>query len=118
MKTQFNNMNLYMKNVYEKEKKLIQALEKLDTLKIENSNSIEKIEMLENQKNQLEIEKNEIENKYLNLKEEYSKIKMKLEQVSQKKIEELNKETDLSKKIDELNQETDSLLDEIDKWQM
>ena len=43
---------------------------------------------------------------------------MKLEQVSQKKIEELNKETDLSKKIDELNQETDSLLDEIDKWQM
>ena len=85
MKTQFNNMNLYMKNVYEKEKKLIQALEKLDTLKIENPNSIEEIEMLENQKNQLEIEKNEIENKYLNLKEEYSKIKMKLEQVSQKK---------------------------------
>ena len=87
MKTQFNNMNLYMKNIYEKEKKLIQALQKLDTLKIENPNSIEKIEMLENQKNQLEIEKNEIENKYLNLKEEYSKIKMKLEQVSQKKIE-------------------------------
>ena len=85
MKTQFNNMNLYMKNVYEKEKKLIQALEKLDSLKIEKPNSIEEIEMLENQKNQLEIEKNEIENKYLNLKEEYSKIKMKLEQVSSKK---------------------------------
>mgnify|MGYP001361855002 CR=1 FL=1 len=118
MKTQFNNMNLYMKNVYEKEKKLIQALEKLDTIKIENPNSIEKMEMLENQKNQLEIEKNEIENKYLNLKEEYSKIKMKLEQVSSKKIGELNKETDFKKKIDELNQETDNLLDEIDKWQM
>ena len=77
MKTQFNNMNLYMKNVYEKEKKLIQALEKLDTLKIENPNLIEEIEMLENQKNQLEIEKNEIENKYLNLKEGDIQIMLK-----------------------------------------
>ena len=64
-------MNLYMKNVFEKEKKLIEALEKLDSIKIGNSNSMEEIEKLENQKNQLEIEKNEIENKYLSLKEEY-----------------------------------------------
>ena len=64
-------MNLYMKNVFEKEKKLIEALEKLDSIKIGNSNSMEEIETLENQKNQLEIEKNEIENKYLSLKEEY-----------------------------------------------
>ena len=118
MKTQFNNMNIYMKNVYEKEKKLIDALEKLDNFKIQNPNLMKEIETLSYQKNQLEIEKNELENKYLDLKDEYSKIKIKLEQINQQKLGEMNKENDLSKKIDELNQETDSLLHEIDKWQM
>ena len=118
MKTQFNNINLYMKNVYEKEKKLIEAIEKLDNLKIQNPNLVNEIETLGKQKNQLEIEKNELENKYLSLKEDYNKIKIKLEQINELKFNEKNKEADLSKKIDELNQETDSLLDEIDKWQM
>ena len=41
-----------MKNVYEKEKKLIEVLEKLDSLKNQNPNLINEIETLNNQKNE------------------------------------------------------------------
>jgi len=68
-----------MKNVFEKEKKLIEALEKLDSIKIGNSNSMEEIETLENQKNQLEIEKNEIEQRYNTLQQENAALKQKFD---------------------------------------
>ena len=46
-----------MKTLYEKEKKLNEALEKLNLLNPQNSNLKETISNLDNEKNQLEIEK-------------------------------------------------------------
>ncbi len=52
-----------MKTLFEKEKKLNEALEKLNLINPQNSNLKESIVNLEQQKNQLEIEKKRIRNK-------------------------------------------------------
>ena len=46
-----------MKTINEKEKKLHEALHKLNNIKIENPNLTEEIESLDKKKNQLENEK-------------------------------------------------------------
>ena len=53
-----------MKSFNEKEKKLNDALSKLNALSIQKTNLTSSIEELSNQKNQLEIEKQELEEKY------------------------------------------------------
>ena len=88
-----------MNSILEKEKKLNIALAKLKNLNLENPDKNKNIEILGEQKNQLEIEKSELE-----------KIQ------NREKIEE-KKRLEFSEKIDELNQETNILMDEIDKWQ-
>ena len=52
-----------MNSILEKEKKLNLALTKLKNLNLENPDIKKNIEMLGEQKNQLEIEKSEIEKK-------------------------------------------------------
>ena len=89
---QFIIIDIYMKSISEKEKKLLETLDKLKNIDIIKPDKIIELENLANQKNQLEIEKKEIEEKKM--------------------------EDQFSEKIDELNQETDSLMEEIDKWQM
>ena len=56
-----------MKTLFEKEKKLNEALAKLNLINPQNSNLKESIVNLDQQKNQLEIEKKELETKYLSL---------------------------------------------------
>ena len=107
-----------MNYIYEKEKKLDKALEKLNLINPQNLNLKDTIKNLDTQKNQLEIEKNELEIKYEELQLKYHKLKSKIDELNRHNELEIKKETEFSNKIDELNQETDSLLDEIDKWQM
>ena len=60
-----------MKTIYEKEKKLNLALNKLNDLNLENPSLKKGLENLNNQKNQLEIEKKDITTKYQNLLQDY-----------------------------------------------
>ena len=62
-----------MNYIHEKEKKLEEALEKLNSINTQNFNSQEIISNLDQQKNQLEIEKNELEIKYDELQLNYQK---------------------------------------------
>jgi len=107
-----------MNSIHEKEKKLEEALEKLNLVNPQNLNLKETISNLDQQKKQLEIEKNELEIRYDELQQNYQKLKSKIDELNIQKETEIKKELEFSDKIDELNQETDSLLEEIDKWQM
>ena len=64
-----------MNSTYEKEKKLNEALEKLNLINTESLNSKETIFNLDQQKNQLEIEKKELEIRYRELQENYQELK-------------------------------------------
>ena len=75
-------------------------------------------QILENQKNQLEIEKIELQKKYNYLEQINENLKIKIEEIEKREINDKKKEEKFSEKIDELNQETDSLMNEIEKWQM
>ena len=111
-------IHIYMNSIHEKEKKLQQALEKLNLINPQNLNLKETISNLDQQKNQLEIEKKELETNYEELQQNYQKLMSKIDELNNQKEVEVKKELEFSDKIDELNQETDSLLEEIDKWQM
>ena len=106
-----------MNSILEKEKKLNLALTKLKNLNLENPDIKKNIEILDEQKNQLEIEKTEIEKKYETLVNEHSNLTRKLKDFQNKEKIEEKKRLEFSEKIDELNQETNTLMDEIDKWQ-
>ena len=56
-----------MNSIHEKEKKLNEALKKLNLTNPQNLNQKETISNLDQQKNQLEIEKKELEIKYREL---------------------------------------------------
>ena len=114
---QFNNITIYMKTIFEKEKKLLNLIEKLNDIEFSSINKEEHLKVLNNQKTQLEIEKNEISKKYEELKLDNENLKFKLEQLDKKRSIDQKKEIEFSEKIDELNQETDILIDEIDTWQ-
>ena len=111
-------IHIYMNSIHEKEKKLEEALEKLNLINPQNLNLKETVSSLDQQKNQLEIEKKELGTKYDELQQNYLKLKSKIDELNSQKETETKKELEFSDKIDELNQETDSLLEEIDKWQM
>ena len=74
-----------MKSINEKEKKLTEALSRLNLLNPENSTLRENIRIISVQKNQLEIEKKVIEEKYFKLKDEYNIINTKLAEITEKK---------------------------------
>ena len=81
-----------MNSILEKEKKLNLALTKLKSLNLENPDIKKNIEILGEQKNQLEIEKSEIEKKYKTLVDEHDNLTGKLEELENKeKIEEKKK---------------------------
>ena len=87
-----------MKSFQEKEKKLYELLNKLnsfDASGIGNKGKLE-IENLKIHKNQLEIEKNVLEEKYQSLVQELENAQNKIEEL------ENNKKKDQQKQIDEL----------------
>ena len=107
-----------MKTIDEKEKKFEEVLNELKNLEISNPGQVEELEILKNQKNQLEIEKGELQKKYNSLELINENLKKKLVDLEERKASDKIKEEQFSEKIDELNQETDSLMNEIEKWQM
>ena len=107
-----------MKTIDEKEKKFKEVLNELKNLEISNPGQVEELEILKNQKNQLEIEKLELEKKYNSLEELNENLKKKLADLEDRETKDKIKEEQFSEKIDELNQETDSLINELEKWQM
>tara|TARA_B100000945_G_C20372758_1_gene593003 strand:+ start:53 stop:376 length:324 start_codon:yes stop_codon:yes gene_type:complete len=106
-----------MESLYNKEKKLETALNRLKSLSQSPSIHLGKINDLYDEKNQLEIEKNEAENKYSQLLEEHSSLKNKLKILEKETLKNKKLQDDLNQDINELSQETDSLVEEIDKWQ-
>ena len=111
---QFINIDIYMKNIDEKEKKLKDILKKLGEINIQHNEELDKVAILKDQKNQLEIEKKEIEDKYKLLVIQHDGLRKK---IKEEKMSQRLKELRFNEKIDELNQETDILLEEVDKWQ-
>ena len=106
-----------MNSILEKEKKLNIALAKLKNLNLEDPDIKKNIEILGEQKNQLEIEKSQLEKKYKTLVNDHDNLSRKLEEIQNREKIEEKKRLEFSEKIDELNQETNTLMDEIDKWQ-
>ena len=106
-----------MNSILEKEKKLNIALAKLKNLNLEDPDIKKNIEILGEQKNQLEIEKSQLEKKYQTLVNDHDNLSRKLEELQDREKIEEKKRLEFSEKIDELNQETNTLMDEIDKWQ-
>ena len=88
-----------MKSFNEKEKKLNDALNKLNALSVQKSNLTSSIEELNNQKNQLEIEKKELENKYLLLNENFKNLNLKFEELKNQWINERKKEEEFVDRI-------------------
>ena len=77
-----------MNSVNEKEKKLNLALSKLKNFNFKNPEIKKDIEILNNQKNQLEIEKQDLEEKYKSLTNDYNNLSKKLDEFQNKeKIE-------------------------------
>ena len=115
---QFINIDIYMKNIDEKEKKLKDALKKLGEINIQQNEELDKVAILKDQKNQLEIEKKQITTSLQNLEEENLKLRSQINELKKDYEISKRKENQFNEKIDELNQETDNLLEELDKWQM
>ena len=87
---QFINIDIYMKNIDEKEKKLIQTLQKLREINIQDIKEIDEVAVLRDKKNQLEIEKNQITKSLQTLEEENLKLKSQ--------VNELKKNFEISKR--------------------
>ena len=79
-----------MKNIDEKEKKLTDTLQNLRKINVQNNNEINEVNILRDQKNQLEIEKNRIIKSLQSLEEENFKLKSQ--------VNELKKDYEISKK--------------------
>ena len=107
-----------MKNYKEKEKKLDEALSKLQLMASAETKPSKGLSELEHQKNQLIIEKTDLDDKYKELLKENKILKSQLEKVKVDINAKFDNKNQFNQKVDELNQETESLLDEIEKWQM
>ena len=81
---QFIIIDIYMKNIDEKEKKLSKLFETLRNLKIKNNEDSQQIEILQNHKNQLQIEKKELEEKFESLSSENYELKKQFEDFKKK----------------------------------
>ena len=77
-----------MNSISEKEKKLLETLDKLKNLVNIKPDKILELENLSKQKNQLEIEKNEIEQRYNTLQQENAALKQKFDDFKKREIEE------------------------------
>ena len=107
-----------MKNYSEKEKRLENVLEKLNSMsnkvikKMSNDNYYLNLE-----KNQLLREKEESASNFQILNEKHEKLKKELEMIDYDVGNKFGKKKEFNQKIDELNQETETLIEEIEKWQ-
>ena len=108
-----------MKNYSEKEKRLENVLEKLNSM----SNKVIKkmnndIDSLNLEKNQLLREKEESDKNFRRLSKQHQELKSELEKIDKEVSYKFGNRDNFNQKIDELNQETETLIYEIEKWQM
>ena len=105
-----------MKNYSEKEKKLDNVLNRLNSM----TDTVEKmnndISSLNLQKNQLLREKEESEKNFETLTKQHNQLKSEIEKVNKDLGDKFGDKNNFNQKIDELNQETEILIDEIEKW--
>ena len=94
------------------------TLKKLGEINIQHNEELDKVAILKDQKNQLEIEKKRITTSLQSLEEENLKLRSQINELKKDYETSKRKENQFNEKIDELNQETDNLLEEIDKWQL
>ena len=106
-----------MKNYTEKEKKLENVLNKLNTLSNKVIKMNEHINFLNIEKNQLLSEKEESDKNYKDLQKQHQQLKLELEKIQKGVSSKFGEKKNINKKIYELNQETETLIDEIEKWQ-
>ena len=78
---QFINIDIYMKNIDEKEKKLEDILKKLRETNIQDNEELNKFAILKDQKNQLEIEKKQIATSFQSLEEENLKLRSQINEL-------------------------------------
>ena len=107
-----------MKNYKEKEKRLDNILQKLNTMTNKVTKMSNHINSLSLEKNQLLREKEESDKNYHDLLDQHQGLKSELEKINKDLTGTFGDKNNLNKKIDELNQETEILIDEIEKWQM
>ena len=106
-----------MKNYKEKEKKLENVIEKLNTMSdrvIKMNNDINALNL---EKNQLLREKEGSEKDFHMLTKQHQELKSELEKIDKEISHKFGNRDNFNQKIDELNQETETLIDDIDKWQ-
>ena len=106
-----------MKNYREKEKKLDNALNKLNSLSVKVVKMSEHIDSLNLEKNQLLREKEESEKNFQNLLKQHEELKSEMEKFNKDVKYKFGNKNNFNQKIDELNQETETLIAEIEKWQ-
>ena len=73
-----------MKNIDEKEKKLKDTLKKLGEINIQHNEELDKVAILKDQKNQLEIEKKQITTSLQSLEEENLKLRSQINELKKK----------------------------------
>ena len=106
-----------MENYEEKEKKLDNVLEQLNSMSNKVAKMSNDIFLLGAEKNQLLREKEESETNFRLLTKQHAELKLELEKINKDIGLKFGNRTNFNQKIDELNQETENLIDAIDKWQ-
>ena len=106
-----------MENYEEKEKKLYNVLEQLNTMSSKVAKMSKDIFLLGTEKNQLLREKEESEANFKLLNKQHAELKLELDKINKDIGLKFGNRTNFNQKIDELNQETETLIDEIEKWQ-
>ena len=90
-----------MKNIDEKEKKLKDTLKKLVKINIQHNEELDKVAILKDQKNQLEIEKKQITTSLQSLEEENLKLRSQINELKKDYEFSKRKENQFNEKIDE-----------------
>jgi|TARA_B110000881_G_scaffold208271_1_gene213280 chromosome segregation ATPase len=107
----------YMENYEEKEKKLDNVLEQLNSMSSKVAKMSKDMFLLGAEKNQLLREKEESETNFKLLNKQHADLKLELEKINKDIGFKFGNRNNFNQKIDELNQETETLIGEIEKWQ-
>ena len=106
-----------MENYEEKEKKLDNVLEQLNSMSNKVAKMSKDMFLLSAEKNQLLREKEESETNFKLLNKQHADLKLELEKINKDIGFKFGNRNNFNQKIDELNQETETLIGEIEKWQ-
>ncbi len=106
-----------MSIIEKKEKKIIQLINKLNSLNLTYSQPAYEIEKIKTEKNELFRQKIEIENRNQELIREHKYLREKIKNLQLELKDKTELQNSFNQEIDELSQETENLVSEIEKWQ-